>query len=195
MINKKFSIKIKNNNILFNSLLKSKNFYGKNIKKINKNNLSFIFGVRHNFTIIDLKYVLYFIKRIFKLVQFNIIKKKKILIIGNSNDIKFLVNKNFIKNNKNIFFFNQSWINGFITNKNYTNFKYFLNQNSINLIFILKTNENEEFITKELLSLKVPIISLVNIDQNLNDINYPILSNLNNIKSLYILMYLIRKIF
>jgi ribosomal protein S2 len=196
MINQK---KNNNNNVLLNLLFKSKSFYGKVLKKTHNNSLPFIYGLRYNFIIINIKYIFFFLKNIFKLIKLNIKQKKKILIIGNSNDIKFLINRNLIKNNDNIFFFSDKWINGLITNKNININKnhliYFLKKNNINLIFIIKSNLNEEFLSKELSVLRVPIISFMNIDQNLNNIDYPVLTNLNNIKSLYTLMYLIRKIF
>ena len=79
--------------------------------------MPFIYGIRHNYTIINLKNVSFYLKRIFKLLEYILIKKKKILLIGNSDNIQFLVNKKFIKNNKNIIFFNEEWVNGLITNQ------------------------------------------------------------------------------
>jgi ribosomal protein S2 len=189
-----------NNNILLNLLFKSKNIYGESLKNTNKDIIPFIYGIRHNYTIIDLKNVSFYLKRILKLLEYTLSKKKKILIIGNSEDIQFLVNKKFIKNNKNIIFYNNEWINGLITNKisnNIINKKinYLLDNNEIKLIVILKSSINEKFLNKELSVLNVPIISFINTHQNLKNINYPIVSNTKNIKSLYTLMYLLRKIF
>ena len=115
MINKKKNKE--NNNILLNLLFKSKNIYGESLKDTNKEILPFIYGIRHNYTIINLKNISFFLKRIFKLIKFTINKNEKILIIGNSDDIKFLINKKFIKNNQNIIFFNKDWVNGLVTNK------------------------------------------------------------------------------
>ena len=55
-----------NNNILLNSLFKSKNFYGESFNKTNKDTLPFLYGIRHNYSIINLKYTSFFFKRIFK---------------------------------------------------------------------------------------------------------------------------------
>jgi ribosomal protein S2 len=189
-----------NNNILLNLLFKSKNIYGESLKNTNKDIIPFLYGIRHNYTIIDLKNVSFYLKRIFKLLEYILKKKQKILIIGNSDDIQFLVNKKFIKNNDNILFFNKEWVNGLITNKitnNITNKKVnnLLNENEIKLILIIKSSVNENFLNKELSTLNIPIISFINTHQNLKNINYPIISNSKNIKSLYTLMYLLRKIF
>ena len=190
MINKNTKNK-KNNNILLNSLFKSNNFYGESLNKTNKNNLPFIYGIRHNYSIINLKYVSFFLKRVFKLIQYTINKKKNILIISNSNDTAFLINDNFTKKHKNIIFFNKEWIHGLITNNQVNTF--FIKK-EIKLVLIVKSTINDEYLNKELSSLKIPVISILNTNQELKNIDYPLLTNSKNIKSLYILMYLIRKL-
>ena len=65
------------NNILLNLLFKSKNIYGERINESNKDLLPFIFGIRHNYTIINLKNVSSFLKIIFKLIKYTLQKKKK----------------------------------------------------------------------------------------------------------------------
>lgn len=189
-----------NNNVLLNLLFKSKNIYGESLKDTNKDIIPFIYGVRHNYTIIDLKNVSFYLKRIFKLLEYILKKKQKILVIGNSDDIQFLINKKFVKNKNNIIFFNEEWVNGLITNKiinNDTNknINHLINKNQIKLILIIKSSINENFLNKELSILNIPIISFINTSQSLKNINYPIISNSKNIKSLYSLMYLLRKIF
>jgi len=200
MIKKKKNKENNNNNVLINLLFKAKNIYGEALKNTNKDILPFIYGVRQNYVIINLKNISFFIKRIIKLIKFTIINNKKILIIGNSDDIKFLINKKFIKNNKNIIFFNKDWVNGLITNK-ITNtlinkkFNFLLIKEKIKLILIIKSSINEKFLNKELSTLKIPTISLINTSQNLININYPLITNSRNIKPLYTLMYLLRKLF
>lgn len=191
MIDKKIKIK-KKQNLLLNSLFKSKNFYGEPLNKTNKNILPFIYGIRHNYSIINLKYTSFFLKRVFKLIKYSLEKNNKILIIGNSNKIKFLMNKNFTKNNKNVIFFNEDWINGLVTNKKVNSF---FDKNNIKLILIIKSSIDEKYLNKELSTLQIPIISFIDTNQSLDNINYPILTNSKNIKSLYTLMYLIRKLF
>lgn len=189
-----------NNNILLNLLFKSKNMYGESLISTNKNILPFIYGSRHDHTIINLKNVSFFLKRIFKLIQHIIKKKEKILIIGNADEIKFLFTTAFIKNNSNIIFFNKEWINGLITNKiKNTTFNkvinYLLKEQEIKLILIIKNSIKDTFLNQEISTLKIPIISLINTNQSLKYINYPIVTNSKNIQSIYTLMYLIRKIF
>jgi len=198
MINQKK--KKENNNILLNLLFKSKNIYGESLKNTNKEILPFIYGIRHNYTIINLKNISFFLKRIFKLIKFTINNNEKILIIGNSDDIKFLINKKFVKNNQNIVFFNKDWVNGLITNKITNNsinekINMLLTKDEIKLILIIKSSINEKFLNKELSTLKIPTISFINTSQSLKDINYPVITNSKNIKSLYTLMYLLRKLF
>ena len=189
-----------NNNVLLNLLFKSKNIYGESLKDTNKDIMPFIYGVRHNYTIIDLKNVSFYLKRIFKLLEYILKKKQKILVIGNSNDIQFLINKKFVKNKNNIIFFNEEWVNGLITNKiinNDTNknINHLIHKNQIKLILIIKSSINENYLNKELSISNTPIISFINTSQSLKNINYPIVSNSKNIKSLYNLMYLLRKTF
>lgn len=189
-----------NNNILLNLLFKSKNIYGESLGETQKDIIPFIYGVRHNYTIINLKNVSLYLKRVFKLLEYTLNKKEKILVIGNTDNIQFLVNKRFIKKNENIIFYNEEWVNGLITNKivnNNTNKKLndLLKNNDIKLILIIKSSINDNFLNQELSTLNTPIISFINTSQKLKNINYPLVSNSKNIKSLYTLMYLLRRTF
>nr|DAZ88933.1 TPA_asm: ribosomal protein S2 [Phytophthora nicotianae CJ01A1] len=192
--------KKKNNNILLNLLFKSKNMYGESLVYTNKEILPFIYGSRHDYTIINLKDVSFFLKRIFKLIKYILQKNEKILIIGNNNEVQFLLNTSFVKKNPNIIFFNKEWINGLITNKimNTTFNKvinYLLKENEIKLILIIKSSIKDTFLNQELSILKIPTISLINTSQTIKNIDYPIVTNSKNIQSIYTLMYLLRKIF
>nr|YP_010395022.1 ribosomal protein S2 [Phytopythium vexans]YP_010395070.1 ribosomal protein S2 [Phytopythium vexans]DAZ89459.1 TPA_asm: ribosomal protein S2 [Phytopythium vexans]DAZ89507.1 TPA_asm: ribosomal protein S2 [Phytopythium vexans] len=198
MINQKK--KKNNNNILLNLLFKSKNIYGESLKDTNKSVLPFIYGVRHDYTIINLKNISFFLKRIFKLIKNILNNNEKILIIGNSNDINFLINLKYIKNNKNIIFFNQEWVNGLITNKIINNslnkkINLLFKKEKIKLILIIKSSINDNFLNKELSVLKIPTISILNTNQDIKNVDYPIISNTKNIKSIYTLMYLLRNLF
>jgi ribosomal protein S2 len=175
--------------ILFNILVESKNFYGNDKNKIKKEILPFIFGIRFNQIIINLNKTSLILKYIFLYLKYIISKKKKILIIGNTFDIKFLINLKYIKKKKNIIFFTKKWVKGLITNKQF----FVLKKKKIDLIIIVKSSINDNFLNKELSILRVPIISIINTEQNIKNINYPIISNTINNKSMYTLMYLIRK--
>lgn len=174
--------------------------YGESLISTNKEILPFIYGRRHDHNIIDLKKVSFFLKRTFKLIKNITKKKKKILIIGNSNEIKFLFTTAFIKKNKNVIFFNKEWINGLITNKIVNTpfnkiINYLLKEHEIKLILIIKNSIKDTFLNQEISTSKIPIISLLNTNQSLKNINYPIITNSKNIQSIYILMYLFRKYF
>lgn len=191
---KKFKNKKEKKDILFNILLKSKNIYGDFLTETKKDLIPFIYGIRYNYSIICLDTLSLYLKRIFSLLKYIILKKKYILIIGNSNDINFLVNRKYIKNNKKIYFLNEKWINGLITNKN-MNIKNIFLKKKIKLIIIIKSSINETFLNKELSLFNIPIISFLRTKQNIKNIDYPLVNNSKNITSIYTLMYLLRKNF
>lgn len=196
MIQKKKNIQDNTLNLLF----KSKNMYGESLISTNKEILPFIYGSRHNHTIINLKNVSFFLKRIFKLIKYIIQKNEKILIIGNADEIKFLFTSAFKKKNSNVIFFNKEWINGLLTNQimNTTFNKvinYLIKEQQIKLILIIKSSIKDTFLNQEISTLKIPIISLINTNQTIKNINYPIITNSKNIQSIYTIMYLLRKIF
>nr|YP_008475405.1 ribosomal protein S2 [Thraustotheca clavata]AGS55520.1 ribosomal protein S2 [Thraustotheca clavata] len=196
MINKKIKIKKIQKEYLLNSLFKSKNFYGESLKKTKKKNLPFIYGFRHNYSIINLKSTIFVLQKSILLIKNCLKKKKNILIIGDSFDIKFLLSEskkiNFLNNNKNIFLKNDTWVNGLITNENVSNFLKF---NKINLVILLKSKTKENYLLKELNYKNIPVITLNNTNSNIDYINYPIFSNTKNLKSLFFLIYIIRKTF
>ena len=181
-------------------MFKSKILYGESLTFINKDILPFIYGSRNKRSIINLNSVSFFLKRSFKLIKIILQKNEKILVIGNNPEIQFLVNTSFIKKNINIIFFNKEWINGLITNKimNSTFNKiinYLIKEEELKLILIIKSSVKDTFLNQELSVIKIPIISLINTNQTLKNIDYPIVTNSKNIQSIYILMYLLRKMF
>jgi ribosomal protein S2 len=137
MINKKYKRKKIQKEKLLLSLFKSRSFYGESLNKLNKGNLPYIYGIRHKHSIINLKQTILLLKRSLNLISYYKKKNKCILIIGNSLDLKFLLNKLYIKNNKNIIFFNKTWINGLLTNKSVYSF---LNKKKVELIVFLKSD-------------------------------------------------------
>jgi len=191
MINKALKLKQNQKEFLLNSLIKSKNFYGESTNKIKKNNLPFIYGVRHNFFIINLKHTISFLKKSLNLIQITLRKKKNILVIGDAFDINFLLNQQFIKKNKNIFLYNEEWIKGLLTNKNIF---FFFKKKKIDLIVFLKSETKEKYLLTEIKHTQIPVIALSNTNTDTTSINYPIISNNKNLKSIFFLMYLIRKI-
>ena len=145
-------IKKKNNNqILLNSLFNSKSFYGNSLINTKKEIYPYLYGKRHGFSIINLKYTLLNLKKIFHLIKYILKKNKKILIIGNSEDIFFLLNKHFQKKNKNIIFFNKEWLNGILTNS-----KIFsqLNKKKVDFVLVLNSSIKEKYLLTELKKYK-----------------------------------------
>jgi ribosomal protein S2 len=192
MINKNIKIKKTQKEFLLNSLFKSKNFYGESLKKTKKKNFNYIYGFRHNFSIINLKSTIFYIQKALFLIKFCLKKKKNILIIGNSFDIDFLLKKKQFSNNKNIILYNEKWVNGLLTNKSISNF---LKKKEIKLVILLKSNVKENYLLTEFNHKNIPVISLVNTNFDIRFVNYPIFSNTKNLKSLFFLIYLIRKSF
>lgn len=189
MINKKIKNKKIQKKFLIDSLFKSKNFYGELLTEIKKKNFSFIYGFRYNFSIINLIQTSLFIQKSLFLIKLCLKKKENILIIGDHFEIQFLLERDEIKKNKNIILFEDSWTNGLLTNKYISNFI----QKNINLIILLKSETEENYLLTEFFYKKIPTITLNNVNTNLNLINYPIFSNTKNLKSLFFLIYLIRK--
>lgn len=185
---------------LFNLLIKSNIIYGETIKKTKPETLPFIYGTRHNHTIIDINYTILSIIKLFKLLKELKPLKKKILMIGNSKDIKFMLNNNFTKDNSSIIFLKKSWKHGLITNQSVKNknrdkiLEESLKKDEISLVIILKSSLYEPILLNELKNIKAPIIAITNTNSKLKNIQYPILSSSNNIKTLYALLYIFRKL-
>jgi ribosomal protein S2 len=179
---------------LMNMLIKSQNMIISSLNGTNKELIPFIYGNRNKYNIIDLKISILFFIRIYSIIKKILFFKKNILIIGDSTDVSFLFTNTFIKKSKNIYFLNKPWINGVITNKK-INKNLFFNEQNFYLIIIIKSSLDDNFLKKELSYFNIPIISLVAIKQNLKGINYPLLSNISNIKSIYTLIYLLKKPF
>nr|YP_010886813.1 ribosomal protein S2 [Paralagenidium karlingii]WJH17937.1 ribosomal protein S2 [Paralagenidium karlingii] len=191
LINKKNQVKQIDNTTILHSLFKAKNFYGAPIEFFNKELSIFLYGKRHDYFIINLKYTVFFLKRILKLVQKTIKKKKKILVIANADDMFFLTNRFIKKFYPNLIIFNEEWVSGMFTNKR---FPLGINKKQIQFVLIFKASIEQKYLIKELSSFKVPIISFINTDEKLKNIKYPVLTNKENIKSLFFLIYLFKKV-
>jgi ribosomal protein S2 len=180
------------NNKLLNLLFKSKNIIGSLSKKTKYDIKTFIYGNRFQHNIIDIYLVSLYIKRTLKLVNCYIKNREKILILANSEDIQFLINENFIKKNENIFLCKKEWFHGLLTNRQ-SIFKNILYKD-VKLIFLIKNSIKDSFLEKEVSSLQIPIISLLNTDQKKGLISYPLLCNTQHIISLYVMLSIFRKL-
>ena len=176
---------------LLNGLFKSKNFYGDFLTETKKKNFYFIYGYRYNFSIINLVQTSLLIQKSLYLIKYFFRKKKNILLIGDHFEIQFLLERDEIKTNNNIILYEDSWTNGLLTNKSVSNY---LNKNNIQLIILLKSETYEKSLLTEFHNINIPVITLNNTNIDLNYTNYPIFCNTKNLKSLFFLIYLIRKI-
>jgi ribosomal protein S2 len=196
---KKTDINIKKTK-LFNTLMKSKMMYGETIKKTKSEVLPFLYGTRHNYTIININYTVSLIVRLFKFLKDFKSLNKKILIIGNSLDIQFMINNELYKNNESIVYFNKSWKHGLITNMSVFNKNRdkivgeSIAKKEIQLIIILKSTLHEPILLKELKNINAPIIAITTTSSNLKNVQFPFISSSNNIKALYTLLYVFRKL-
>jgi ribosomal protein S2 len=190
MINKQINFKKKKKKFFIDGLFKSKNFYGEFLTKTKKKNFYYIYGFRYNFSIINLIQTNLLIQKSLFLIKKFIKNKKNILIIGDHSEIQFLLENDKLKKKKNIILYDYFWINGLLTNKTIYNY---LNKNNIKLIILLKSETKENYLLTEFYNIKIPVITLNNTNINLNYTNYPIFCNTKNLKSLFFLIYLIRK--
>lgn len=179
---------LNNKNKLFKNLLNSNSHFGVELKDLNSKSLNYVYGKRNNQVILDLNYTIHSLKRSFTLVYKLLKNKKKILIICNDLKTQFL--KKELTNStieKQIIFINKKWSGGSITNS------LLLGNSLKNVSLIISFNDTkDELLIKEALKTKIPLISVSNVNINSNLINYPILINHNNIKSLFFLVFLFK---
>lgn len=161
------------------NLLKSNNHYGYLINKSSSKSFAYLYGIRNNRCIINLNYTIVSLKRSLLLIK-NFIKQDKIILIV-CNDFRLNYLNRFIKN-KNII--SSKWEEGFLT-------KQKTNKISLIILFNLKNND---IILKESKICKIPIISIIDTNKNPGNITYPVLTNENNLKSLFLLIFFFKKI-
>ena len=110
--------------------------------------------------------------------------KLKILIF--INDLPLKAMGSIFKSNKNTRIITEKWVPGTLT-KNYSNRKNFP-------LIIVFSKTNSKSISKECQKLKIPSIFFSNLDFDFKATNYLVPTNTKNIKSLYLLISLFRKI-
>lgn len=175
--------------MIFKKLLIAKNYKGPLMGEIIPHNKFYLYGFRDNRGIINLEYTLQNLKRALKLTLkiMNKIKynpKLKILIF--INDLPLKAMGSIFKKNTNTLIVTEKWIPGTLT-KNY------FNRKNIPLVLVFSKTNNAS-IAKECQNLKIPSIFFSNLDFDFNSTNYPIPTNTKNIKSLYLLLSLFKKI-
>jgi len=180
---------LSNNKKQFKNLLNSNSHFGYNIKDSNPKSFNYVYGKRNNQLILDLDFTAHSLKRSFLMISKLLKRKKKILIVCNDLKTQFL-KKELINSSieKQVEFITQRWSGGFITNP------LLLGNRLKNISLVISFNDTEDdLVIKEATKKKIPLISVSNVNIDPNLINYPILMNHNNIKSIFFLIFLFKK--
>lgn len=183
--------KIKNNKILennyklFNCFLKNNNHLSVSLKSIRSENFGYLYGKRLKHGIINLNITIQLLKRCFSFIQYILLNKKtnKILIVSNQPTTKYLLKKVLERNNhqKNFVLIDSKTHNNIISK--------IKKRKLIKLVIFFDISQNKN-ILQEVNQFKIPTISLVDTNFNLDFIDYPVITNIKNIKSIHILIYL-----
>lgn len=180
------------------SIIKSKMIQGESKKYINPILYPYLLAIRIKWVIINPFLIHKSIYKCLKLVNSMLKKQQKILIIGNSFEIHFLLAKNLhLKESPLVFFQKDTWLSGGLTNKQQKSKKIeHLRLNTFSLIIFLKARTNRHDLFREMIQLNIPVISLAPTNLNFMKINrilYPIVMNCYSPKSLFFFIYLLRK--
>lgn len=167
-------------------------------KKSIKNNSFFkpyIILKRKNINLLSFKILINSLKKIIMYLHLCVNRERHILIIGNTKKIKCLLNNKHFKHEKfkTLFIFKEKWIHGFFTNKQ--NIKHEILKNYIGFIIILPTIENSFLILKEVSSLKIPNLILLNTNSSAIRIkNYSLILNTNSVEFIFYFLFFITKL-
>lgn len=182
-----------NNTKLLENLIKSNSHYGNLLKYSNPKSFNYLIGLRSKQCIINLESTIQLLKRSFLIIE-KVLKKKrkhKVLIICNDIKTSFLkkelTNKKLLKRIK---FINEDWSGGLLTNPLLS--KQYLKNIGVIISF---NNVHDNLLIKEANKSNIPLISVANTNIDPNLINYPIIINDNNIKSIFFLTFLFKKFF
>jgi len=198
------------NNFLLSDLIKSKIYLGLNKSTKDPAIFSYLLGIRHNFCIFDLNKTIKNLKRALKIILKIDQSKKTIFFVGFPDSQKKKI-VNILNNKKHSHSFDESWVNGILTNgkdlfsyknnflKNlrlkkekektffYEKFGGLLNLNKKpDLIIIFDHSKNLDAFN-EAFKMQIPVISFVNSSSNPSKIDYPVPGNFtsNNAGKLY----------
>ena len=190
---------ISNSNHVLSLLFKGNCHYGHSLQSTNPINYFNIQGTRLNQSIIDLGITTQNILRSFLFLK-KILKKNKfatrrgiskIVLICNSNQIKHLkIFNDCEKFGSYLHIVNSLWKSQYFSNVFNLKKK---KKTKILAVVLLSTNGWGD-IVKEAAKHKIPVISLIDTNQNSSIIDYPVMSNTSNLKSLYIVINLFKKL-
>ncbi len=188
-----------NSNKVLNLLFKGKCHYGQSVQKTNPINYPNLYGIRSNQSILDLSITTQNLLRAFSFLR-NLLNKNpfttyrgssKIVLVCNSSQIEHLSifdkHKEF---GSYIHIVNSFWESQYFA----TVFKLKKKKKTKILAVVILSTDNFEDIVKEAKKYNLPIISLVDTDQNPFVIDYPVMSNTVNLTSLYTVIALFKKL-
>jgi small subunit ribosomal protein S2 len=166
-------------------LIKSGIHIGHQKNRWNTKMSSYIIGKINNINIINIEYTIIILRIITNLIKETVSNKGKLLIILNKiKYIKNIINKIYNKHIK--YNTNNKIINGYLTNNKYINNHKYIPD----IIIFFNINKNIETI-KEANKLKIPIIALIDTNNNPINITYPIPGNNDSIQSIQLITNII----
>jgi small subunit ribosomal protein S2 len=155
-------------------------------------NFLYLFSRRFDFSVINLSYTLYNLKLAIYFLSFLVSRRGKVLFYDGSNHTKTFIS--FIGTTSKQYFVNQKWIAGLLTNfkkfypavftgvsrhfkfpvENFSGMKFIHRPPNVTCLL----NINREWAAfRENFRLGIPIISLINVNDNLAGITFPIFGN------------------
>lgn len=196
---KQFSVKkvkkIKNNPInlknlknsqLLNNLFLSKAHYGFSVTDTNSKIFPYLQGKKYNQSIINLGLTVQSIKRTLFFIQYLLtakdLKRQKILILCNNIYLKHLSK-----------YFEFDSMSNFIEVVPSNHKKGLLTRGltKYNLIILFSITNNAHLLN-EAQTASIPLVALTDTNQNPGKINYPIVTNTTNIKTIFLFFYILR---
>ena len=212
-------MKIKNNfnqnNFLLSDLIKSKVYLGLIKSMKDPAIFSYLLGIRHNFCIFDLNKTIKILKKILKIILKINQSKKTIFFIGFPESQKKIF-KMLLKNKKHLYSFEESWVNGILTNgkdlflyksnflKNlelkkekekfffYQKFGGLLNLTKKPDLIVIFNHSKSLDAFNEAFKVQIPVISFVNSGNNPSKVDYPIPGNFTSNKGVKLYYNLIK---
>lgn len=186
--------------ITINQLLLSNVYLGDNVALSNNKMKSYLLGYKNGSHILNFAYTHLQLKLLINILVNLISLRQKILIVKNLD----VFNLNIFFNYKNVFFYDNKWIGGLLTNhrivRKSLKFKKENNlQNSLgtlrympSLLFLFNTNISK-WALLEANNLEIPISSIVNSSSSfLELINYPVIGNNNSFNSVFLYVNILK---
>ena len=184
---------------LINSLLKKRLHLGQHKSKLNPTIIPYIYGIKNNFCIIDIKKTIRQLQNALKIIYYIGTKDySSFLIIGTTLGVQ-----NMVKDVSNQYNFNyvngDSWISGLITNtkslkraaileqNNEKKISKYLNFVQPDILIILNPQDNLDAINEANIK-SIPIIAFVDTHCSIKNIDYPIIMNNESLDGVFFVL-------